>query len=94
MAATSRNSESWLKSTTSRCSDRTCDEGVDHGEQRDVEDVDLVGGHEVQQEIDRTLEDRSGHRVGHLPTLPNLPAARAHPGGPGAAHRPPYHGAP
>ena len=71
MAATSRNSDSWLKSIGSRCSERTRHEAVDHGQQRDVEDVDLVGGHEVQQEVDRTLEDWGGDRVGHPPTLPN-----------------------
>ena len=58
------------------------DEAVDDGQQRDVEDVDLVGGHEVQQEVDRTLEDRRGDRVGHPPTLPNRPGPPAHPAGP------------
>ena len=48
-------------------------ESVDHGQERDVEDVDLVGRDEVQQEVDRTLEVGGGDRVGHPPTLSNQP---------------------
>ncbi len=82
MEATSRNSESWLKSITSALLGQDVHEGVHHREEGDVEDIDLVGGHEVQQEIDGTLEDWSGDRVGHPPTLPNQPASPAHPGPP------------
>ena len=54
-------------------------EPVDHGEERDVEDVDLVRGHEVQQEVDRTLETWRGDRVGHQATLSNRPGPAVHP---------------
>jgi len=78
-------------------------EGVDHRQEGDVEDVDLVRGHQVQQQVDRTLEDRGGHRVGHPPTLPNGARPAAHPWpeprrmpwpAPGAVRTAPYHGAP
>ena len=35
----------------------TLHEGVDHRQERDVEDVDLVRRDQVQQEVDRALED-------------------------------------
>src|SRR5262249_13113103 len=54
-------------------------ERVDHREERDLEHVHLVGGHEVQQQLDRSLEDGGGHRVGHPPTLPNGATPAAHP---------------
>ncbi len=67
---------------------------VDHGEQGNVEDVQLVGGHEVEQEVDRALEGRSGDRVGHLPTLSNLPTSRAPLLSGRRSTSAPYHGAP
>ena len=80
MAATSRNSESWLKSIALALLGEDRDEAVDHREERDVEDVDLVRGHEVQQQVDRPLEDGRRDRVGHPLTLPNCAAPAAHPG--------------
>ena len=59
-------------------------EGVDHRQQGDVEHVDLVRRHQVQQQVDRSLEDGCGHRVGHPPTLSNAPhRPRAPRGAPG-----------
>ena len=75
-------------------------EPVDDGQQRDVEHVDLVGGDQVQQEVDGALEGGRGDRVRHAPTIPNLLPGAAHPpkaqptrsGAPGS--RPAYHGDP
>ena len=55
------------------------DEPVDDGQQRDVEHVDLVGGDQVQQEVDRAFEGGRGDRERHPATLPNLPHRAAHP---------------
>ncbi len=93
MEATSRNSDSWLKSISVALLGQDVHEGVDHREQRDVEDVDLVRGHQVQQEVDGALEDGRGDRVGHPPTLPNR-GPLAHPGAAGCSARAPYHVAP
>ncbi len=55
-------------------------EAVDHGHERHVEHVQLVRGHQVQEQVDRALERRGGHRVGHQSTLPNVPPCpHAHP---------------
>ena len=70
-------------------------EAVDHGQQGDVEDIHLVGGHEVEQEIDRDPRRREWR-----PRRP--PADVTEPAGPpraprrraGGGTRAPYHGAP
>ncbi len=54
-------------------------EAVDHGQEGDVEDVDLVGRNEMQQEVDGTLETWRPDRVGHPLTLPNRPTPFVHP---------------
>ena len=75
------------------------DEPVDDGQERNVEHVDLVGGDQVQQEVDRALEGGCGHRERHTATIPNLPRRAAHPPKAqptrsGAPWRPTYHGDP
>ncbi len=62
-------------------------EGVDHRGQRDVQDVDLVGGDQMQKQVDRPLEHRRGDGSAHGPTLPNRTAVVAHPTWPGSPPR-------
>ena len=56
--------------------------GVDDVRQRHLLQVDLLPGDEVQQQVERALEDGRAHRVGHTSTIP------AGPFGPRAYHEP------
>ena len=87
MAATSRNSESWLKSICSRCSVSTCTNPSTTGRSGISRTSSSWEDTRCKQEVDRTLEDRGRDRVGHPPTLPN--AGRTRPAHPRPAWRAP-----
>ena len=51
---------------------------VDDVRQRHLPQIDLVAVDEMQQQVERALEDGRAHRVGHTPTIAAGPSAPGH----------------
>ena len=65
VAAISRNSVTWSKSSASRSLGHLGEVGVDDAAQRHLVDVHLLRRDEVQEQVEGTLEDRRADLVGH-----------------------------